>query len=104
MATQICQYCGVDLDDVPPSQEKGWLYGVECSACPPELRRSQVLARTARVAELVCPDCGTRLAPAERHPDVLVVKEMTYEVCAACGQRCGVAAVRKVRDVSGGTM
>ncbi len=44
------------------------------------------------------------VAPADAHPDVLVVKEMTYEVCPACGQRCGVAAVRKVRDVSGGTM
>ena len=104
MATELCQYCGVDLDEVPPRQETGWVYGVECSACPPERRRSQVLARPSRVAELHCPTCGVRLAPAEGHPDVLVVKELTYEVCAACGERNGVAAVRKVRDVSGGTM
>jgi len=32
------------------------------------------------------------------------VKEMTYEVCAACGERCGVAAIHKIRDVSNGTM
>jgi predicted RNA-binding Zn-ribbon protein involved in translation (DUF1610 family) len=63
-----------------------------------------MLARHQRVAELVCPTCGVRLAPAEHHPDVLVVKEMTYEVCAACGERCGVVAVRRLRDVSGGTM
>jgi len=104
VATEICQYCGVDLDEVEPLRETGWTYGVECSRCPPESRRSQVLARHARVAELACPQCGARLAPAEDHPDVLVVKELTYEVCAACGERCGVASVRKVRDVSGGTM
>jgi hypothetical protein len=104
VATEICQYCGVDLDETPPEREQGWVYGVECSRCPPELRRSQVLARPARVAELTCPQCGARMAPADEHPDVLVVKEMTYEVCAACGTRCGVASVRKVRDVSGGTM
>lgn len=100
MATEICQYCGVDLDATPPRPERGWLYHVECQACPPAARRSLVLARPARVDALTCPDCGARLAPAERHPDVLVVKEMTYEVCAACGERCGVAAVRKLRDVS----
>jgi hypothetical protein len=104
VATELCQYCGVDLDETPPGQEKGWLYGVECSRCPPERRRSQVLARRERVAELTCPDCGVRIAPAEDHPDVLVVKEMTYEVCSACGARCGVAAVRRIRDHSGGTM
>ena len=104
MATELCQYCGVDLDAMPPRQEKGWLYGVECSACPPERRQSQVLARPERAAALACPQCGATLAPAEAHPDVLVVKEMTYEVCDACGARCGVARVHKVRDVSGETM
>jgi hypothetical protein len=104
VATEICQYCGADLDGVPPRLETGFAYGVECSACPPERRRSIVLVRPTRVAELACPGCGARLAPAEKHPDVLVVKELTYEVCAACGERCGVAAVRKLRDVSGGTM
>jgi hypothetical protein len=104
VATEICQYCGVDLEETPPALERGWVYGVECSRCPPDRRRSQVLARKERVAELSCPGCGARLAPAEKHPDVLVVKEMTYEVCAACGERCGVASVRRVRDVSGGTM
>ena len=104
MASEICQYCGADLEETPPAQEVGWLYGVECSRCPPARRRSQVLARAVRVAELTCPTCGVLLAPAEGHPDVLVVKEMTYEVCAACGERNGVAAVRRLRDVSGGTM
>ena len=66
--------------------------------------RSQMLARHARVAELTCPTCGVGIAPAEEHPDVLVVKEMTYEICAACGERNGVVAVRRIRDVSGGTM
>ncbi len=104
MATEVCQYCGVDLDETPPVRETGWLYGVECARCPPDVRRSMVLSRKERVAELTCPTCGVTLAPAEDHPDVLVVKEMTYEVCAACGERCGVVAARKVRDVSGGTM
>ncbi len=104
MATDVCQYCGVDLDETPPAREVGYVYGVECSRCPPAARRSLFLARRERVAELACPACGARLAPAEDHPDVLVVKELTYEVCAACGERCGVAAVRKLRDVSGGTM
>lgn len=104
MATELCQYCGADLDEIPPREELGYLYGVECSACPPERRRSQVLRRAERVAELSCPDCGTRLAPAEGHPDVLVVKEMTYEICAACGAQCGVARVRKLRDVASGAM
>lgn len=104
MATELCQYCGVDLDETPPRREVGYLYGVECSACPAATRRSLVLARAARVDALSCPTCGVRIAPADDHPDVLVVKEMTYEVCAACGERCGVAAVRKLRDVSGGAM
>jgi hypothetical protein len=104
MASQICQYCGVDLDDTPPLREVGFLYGVECARCRPEVRRSLVLARRERVRSLTCPTCGAELSPAEEHPDVLVVKEMTYEVCAACGERCGVAGVRKIRDVSNGTM
>jgi predicted RNA-binding Zn-ribbon protein involved in translation (DUF1610 family) len=104
VASEICQYCGVDLEERPPEREIGYLYGVECARCPPAARRSQVLARRERVAELACPTCGVRLAPAEEHPDVLVVKEMTYEVCTACGERCGVVAVRRLRDVSGGTM
>jgi hypothetical protein len=104
VATELCQYCGADLDEVPPVQETGWLYGVECSRCPPERRRSVVLARPARAEALDCPGCGARLVPAEGHPDVLVVKEMTYEVCAACGERCGVASVRKIRDAGGSVM
>jgi hypothetical protein len=104
VATDLCQYCGVDLDDTPPREELGYLYGIECSACAPERRRSLVLRRPERVAALSCPDCGAVLAPAEGHPDVLVVKEMTYEICAACGTQCGVARVRKLRDVAGGAM
>lgn len=104
VATFICQYCGVDLDDAPPDEERGWLYGVECSRCPPERRRSLVLSRPSRATALACPDCGATLAPAEEHPDVLVVKEVLYEVCSACGERCGVARVRKLRDVGGGAM
>ena len=104
MASEICQYCGVHLEETPPAQEVGYLYGVECSRCPPARRRSQMLARRERVRELTCPTCGVRIAPAEEHPDVLVVKEMTYEVCAACGERNGVVQARRLRDVSGGTM
>ncbi len=104
MASEICQYCGVDLEQTPPAQEVGYLYGVECSRCPPARRRSQMLARRERVPELTCPTCGVRIAPAEEHPDVLVIKEMTYEVCAACGERNGVVQARRLRDVSGGTM
>ena len=104
VAIDVCQYCGADLDEAPPAHERGYLYGVECSRCPPDRRRSQMLARPERVATLGCPDCGARIEPAESHPDVLVVKEMTYEVCSVCGERCGVASVRKLRDVSGGTM
>ncbi|HTP50002.1 MAG TPA: hypothetical protein VMK42_04825 [Anaeromyxobacteraceae bacterium] len=99
-----CQYCGADLEAGAPRTEEGFLYGVECSRCPPTRRRSQVLARESRVAELDCPDCGARIAPADSHPDVLVVKEMTYQICPDCGARCGVAGVRKIRDVSNGTM
>ena len=104
MATEICQYCGVDLETTPPLEEKGWLYGVECARCPPQLRRSIVLPRKERVRELTCPTCGARLAPAEDHPDVLTVKEMTYEVCAACGERNGVLSVRYLRDVGDRTI
>lgn len=100
----LCQYCGADLEASPPLRETGWLYGLECSRCPPGRRRSLVLARPEPAAELTCPDCGAAVAPSDAHPDVLVVKEVTYDVCPACGQRCGVAAVRKLRDVSGGTM
>ncbi len=99
-----CQYCGAERGEGPPATEQGFLYGVECTRCPPERRRSQVLARSTLVAELSCPDCGAVIAPADSHPDVLVVKEMTYEICPACGERCGVAGVRKLRDVSNGTM
>ena len=99
-----CQYCGADRDGGPPATEVGFLYGVECRRCAPERRRSQVLARSTLVEELSCPDCGAAISPASSHPDVLVVKEMTYEVCPACGERCGVVGVRKLRDVSNGTM
>jgi rRNA maturation protein Nop10 len=99
-----CQYCGADLDASPPGRETGYVYGVECSRCPPAQRRSQMLARRERVEALACPDCGAEIAPAEKHPDVLVVKEFTYDVCPACGERCGVSAVRKLRDVGGGVM
>ena len=104
MALDSCQYCGVSLDDQPPLHEGGFLYGLECSACPPERRRSLVLARKERVTRLECPTCGAVLEDAEHHPDVLVVKAITYEVCAACGERCGVARVQKLRDDSNGTM
>jgi hypothetical protein len=100
----VCQYCGADLDENPPLSEVGFLYGVECQSCPDATRRSQVLARPARVPSLTCPDCGALLEPAEEHPDVLVVKEITYEVCPACGERCGVSAVRKLRDIGAGAM
>jgi len=100
----VCQYCGADLDESPPVCEVGFLYGVECRRCPPATRRSQVLARPSRVEVLHCPDCGALFAPAEEDPDVLVVKEVTYEVCPACGEHCGVSSVRKLRDVGGGAM
>ncbi len=104
MAAVECQYCGVDLDERPPDREIGYLYGVECSSCPPERRSSVVLPRAERVASLTCPGCGAILAPADAHPDVLVVKEVTYEVCSACGERNGVVSVRKLRDVGDGTI
>ena len=104
MATVVCQYCGVDLEERPPRLEVGYVYGVECSRCPPDRRRSIVLARPERVASLSCPICGASIAPADEHPDVLVVKEMTYEVCAACGERNGVAAVKRLRDVGDRTI
>ena len=104
MATEVCQYCGVNLDEQPPGREVGYVYGVECSRCPPDRRRSLVLARASRVTSLACPICGAEMAPAEEHPDVLVVKEMTYEVCSACGERNGVVAVRRLRDVGDRTI
>jgi hypothetical protein len=104
VATEICQYCGVDLEATPPEREVGYLYGIECSACPPGQRRTRMLPRPALVAALACPDCGVRIAPAGEHADVLVVKELVYEVCAACGERNGVVSARRLRDVSGGTM
>ena len=33
MASEICQYCGVNLEDAPPGTEVGYLYGLECSRC-----------------------------------------------------------------------
>ena len=99
-----CQYCGADVEASKPIHETGMLYGIECRRCPPGRRRSLVLGRPEPVASLDCPDCGATLAPADAHEDVLVVKEMTYVVCPSCGERCGVFAVRKIRDVSGGTM
>jgi hypothetical protein len=102
--TDACQYCGADLDAAPPVRETGFLYGIECRRCPPARRRSLVLPRPVPVDELECPDCGAVIAPAATHEDVLVVKEMTFVVCPGCGERCDVYAVRKLRDVSGGTM
>jgi hypothetical protein len=32
------------------------------------------------------------------------IMEFTCEACAACGERCGVARVRRLRDASGGTI
>ena len=104
MPEDVCQYCGCDLDARPPGRDTGFLYGVECSRCPPGRRQSHVLARPTRVDALTCPDCGATITPAEAHPDVLVVKEMVYDVCPDCGARCRVAGVRKLRDVGGGAM
>ena len=104
MATQICQYCGLDLDEAPPLEERGWLYGVECARCAPERRTSVVLARPTRVAVLACPGCGADLSPPEAHPDVLTIKEIVYEVCAGCGERCGVARARRLKDIADGAM
>ena len=98
----VCQYSGVDLDETPPDQERGYVYGIECSRCPPGQRRSLCWPAASESPWLGRPDCGAVLEPAERHPDVLVVKEMTYEVCSACGERCGVAEVRKSATCRGG--
>jgi hypothetical protein len=104
MDADLCPYCDANLDESPPRHEQGYLYGLECSACPPDQRRSIVLPRSERVQEIDCPFCGDRKAPAEAHPDVLVVKELTYEVCTACGERCGVASARRLIDRSEATM
>ena len=102
MATDVCQSCGVDLDATPPRTERGWAYTIECSRCPPGRRRALLLSRPSRVAALACPDCGASIAPADSHPDVVIVKELVHEVCAACGERCGVASVRKLLDRTAG--
>jgi hypothetical protein len=104
MPDQVCQYCGADLDANPPREDVGWLYAVECRACPPERREVRVLPRPVRVDALDCPGCGARIAPADSHPDVLVIKEMLYDVCPSCGERHTVRSVRKHRDVAGGTI
>jgi translation initiation factor 2 beta subunit (eIF-2beta)/eIF-5 len=104
VATEICQYCGVDLETTPPGQEIGYLYVIECSRCPADRRHTRLLPRRERVEALTCPDCGGRIAPAGEHPDVIVVKELTFEVCSACGERNGVVSARKLRDLSGGMM
>jgi len=100
MDQELCPACGADLDETPPRHERGFLYGLECSACPPGRRRSIILPRTERVAEIDCPFCGDRKVPADEHPDVLVVKELVYEVCEACGERCGVFSARRLVDRS----
>jgi predicted RNA-binding Zn-ribbon protein involved in translation (DUF1610 family) len=72
------------------------------NAGPPDTRRALLLSRPAPVAALACPDCGEEIAPADSHPDVVIVKELVHEVCAACGERCGVASVRKLLDRTAG--
>lgn len=104
MDAETCPSCGVDLDEVPPSHETGFLYGLECRRCPAATRRSIVLPRHARVAELTCPFCGDRKLDVDHHPDVLVVKEMVYEICSSCGERCGVFSARRLIDRSDATM
>jgi predicted RNA-binding Zn-ribbon protein involved in translation (DUF1610 family) len=104
MDDETCPSCGADLEATPPRHERGYLYGLECRSCPRESRRSVVLPRAERVAELACPFCGDRKSPAEQHPDVLVVKELVYEVCPACGERCGVFSARRLVDRSDMTM
>jgi hypothetical protein len=104
MGEELCPGCGADLDESPPLHETGYLYGMECRRCPPATRRSIIMPRAARVAELSCPFCGDRKAPADDHPDVLVVKELVYEVCAKCGERCGVFSARRLVDRSEMTM
>lgn len=104
MDAELCPSCGVDLDANPPIHQTGYLYGLECSTCPKELRRSVILPRAERLAELTCPFCGDVKAPADQHPDVLVVKELVYEICASCGERCGVFSARRLVDRSEMTM
>jgi len=104
MAADHCPHCDADLDETPPRHEKGYLYGIECRRCPPAQRRSVIVPRAERVAEVACPYCGDRKAPADEHPDVLVVKELVYEVCSACGERCGVFSARRLVDRSEMTM
>jgi len=104
MGPDLCPNCDADLDENPPRLEKGYLYGIECARCPREVRRSLILPRAERVTELDCPICGDRKAPADHHPDVLVVKELVYEVCAVCGERCGVYSARRLIDRSEMTM
>jgi hypothetical protein len=104
MGDELCPSCGVDLDEVPPRHERGYLYGMECSRCPKDRRRSLILPRSERVDELTCPLCGDRKAHPDEHPDVLVVKELVYEVCAACGERCGVYSARRLVDRSDMTL
>jgi hypothetical protein len=104
MAADLCPYCDADLDEAPPRHEKGYLYGIECGRCPPEARRRIVLPRAERVAELACPYCGDPKVAPDEHPDVLVVKEMVYEVCDRCGERCGVFSARRLIDRSEMTM
>ena len=104
MGPDLCPNCDVDLDEVPPRHEKGFLYGIECSRCSRENRRSVIVPRAERVAEIACPYCGDVKRPADEHHDVLVVKEMVYEVCSACGERCGVFSARRLIDRSEMTM
>ena len=100
----VCQYCGWELHGEEPEVDTGFLYGVECLDCPPGKRRSHMLARPTRVDSLTCPDCGVAIVSPESSPSVLVVKEMTYDVCPRCHERIGVSAVRKVKDIGGGVM
>lgn len=104
MDAELCPACGADLDEHPPDHETGYLYGMECARCPPAVRRSLILPRKERVAELACPICGDRKAPVDEHPDILVVKELVYEVCTVCGERCGVFSARRLIDRSEMTM
>jgi hypothetical protein len=102
MPEDLCQYCGADLDAQEPGTEVGYLYGIECRACPPGQRRTCMLPRSTRVDSLACPDCGAVFSASA--PDVLVIKELTYDICPRCGERCGVRQARKIRDSAGGTI
>lgn len=104
MPADECQYCGCDLDARPPRSETGYLYAIECRRCPPGSRRTHMVSRPAPAESLTCPDCGATLAPPESDPSVLVIKELTYDVCPECGERCGVSAVRKLRDDASGAI